>query len=154
MLCGGLLIKTYERIATAMHLPCRAKEGYGMPRSSGQGGFTLIEIIAVLVILGFLSIVAVPQYMNLTDQAERQGANMLIATAQSQLSLEFSRRALAGASLETTTQSACDTVAVSSTNAATSIVCTGNFSGNVTITATYGGQTATGTWVCPVSSGS
>ena len=56
-------------------------------RARGQGGFTLIEIIAVLVILGILAIVAVPKYFDMQDQARKKAAAGLVAAAQSQLSM-------------------------------------------------------------------
>ena len=41
---------------------------------SNQKGFTLIEIIAVLVILGILAAVAIPRFMDLTSVASEKAA--------------------------------------------------------------------------------
>ncbi len=37
--------------------------------ASNQGGFTLIELIMVIVILGLLSVVAIPKYVDMRTQA-------------------------------------------------------------------------------------
>jgi len=54
-----------------------------------QKGFTLIEIIAVLVILGILSAVAVPKYMDLQNQSRIKAADGAIAEVKSRLSNGF-----------------------------------------------------------------
>lgn len=43
--------------------------------ANSQAGFTLVEIIAVLVLLGILAAVAVPKFMNIQDEAAIKSAN-------------------------------------------------------------------------------
>ena len=57
--------------------------------TNNQGGFTLIEIIAVLVILGILSAVAVPKYMDLQNQARIKSAQAAIAEVKARLSTGY-----------------------------------------------------------------
>ena len=68
---------------------------------SNQKGFTLIEIIAVLVILGILAAVAIPRFMDLTTVASDKAAMQAVAEGKSRLSNQFARNLLQGASNST-----------------------------------------------------
>ena len=64
--------------------------------SKKQMGFTLIEIVMVLVLLGILSAVAVPKYFDLRNQAELQAAQATVAEFQARLNARFASGLLEG----------------------------------------------------------
>lgn len=69
--------------------------------SKKQMGFTLIEIVMVLVLLGILSAVAVPKYFDLRDKAEENAMAAIAAEYQSRLNAAFAGSLLDGKDCKT-----------------------------------------------------
>jgi prepilin-type N-terminal cleavage/methylation domain-containing protein len=63
---------------------------------NGQGGFTLIEVIAVLVIVGMLAAVAIPKYMDMQTQAAKQAVQGALAAGASNVTMVYSKLLLEG----------------------------------------------------------
>lgn len=61
-----------------------------------QSGFTLIEIVMVLVLLGILTAVAVPKYFDLQKEASERAAATFAAEYQARINAEFAKELLGG----------------------------------------------------------
>lgn len=123
--------------------PQRSSPEDGMENKRKQHGFTLIEIIAVIVLLGVLAAVIVPKFTDLTSDAQQAAAMQAVAEGIARVNSEAAKSILTnGVAPATLTIANLDTDAgdyslAYSNDAANSAV-------NITATHTATGKTASG----------
>ncbi|MEL7290751.1 MAG: type II secretion system protein [Pseudomonadota bacterium] len=61
-----------------------------------QGGFTLIELVVVIVILGILAVTAAPRFLNLQGDAREASLNGLRGAMQGAVGIVYGRSAIEG----------------------------------------------------------
>ncbi|MFM5587769.1 prepilin-type N-terminal cleavage/methylation domain-containing protein [Aeromonas rivipollensis] len=61
-----------------------------------QSGFTLIELVIVIIILGILAVTAAPKFLNLQNDAKEAAAQGVQAAVSSSAQLVYSKSALEG----------------------------------------------------------
>ena len=67
-----------------------------MQRETAESGFTLIELVIVIVILGILAAVAIPKYEDLREQARTATLKGQLGSIRSAIAIQYARNALNG----------------------------------------------------------
>lgn len=66
------------------------------PTRTHQSGFTLVEIVAVLVIMGILAAVAVPKFFDLQVRARQKAVNSALSELKVRINHHFASQLLDG----------------------------------------------------------
>ena len=61
-----------------------------------QAGFTLIELVIVIIILGILAVTAAPKFLNLQADAKKAAADGVFSGVSSAMQLVYSKSAIEG----------------------------------------------------------
>ena len=69
-----------------------------MPASirSGGRGFTLIELVIIIVVLGLLAAIAIPRLFSVTEEAEKATVENMVATLESSMGIYVARQYVDG----------------------------------------------------------
>jgi len=70
-------------------------------------GFTLIELMMVIVILGILAVVAIPKYYDLTTQANTAAEKGVVGGVRSGIGTYYAQNKAYPATLDSATNAAC-----------------------------------------------
>ncbi len=61
---------------------------------SNSRGFTLIELVIIIVILGILAAVAIPQYQNMSEDAKKASCRALLGSLRSGVTIYYANQAV------------------------------------------------------------
>ncbi|QYJ82825.1 prepilin-type N-terminal cleavage/methylation domain-containing protein [Shewanella rhizosphaerae] len=116
---------------------------------SNQKGFTLIELVVVIIILGILAVTAAPKFINLQSDARKSTVSGLEATIKGADSLVHSKSLIAGNETQASTATPAPTVTVDAAGTTVALnyghakaIWTGSLANALDINAASSGTTA------------
>ena len=107
-------------------------------KKNNRKGFTLIEVIAVLVLLGILTAVAVPKYIDMSEQAKVKAIEAGVAELNSREALQWGQNQLAGTTTAVDTALGADYTVATGTNSKVTAINFKSLEYNVVYTAPTG----------------
>lgn len=63
-------------------------------KMSGSGGFTLIELVIIIVILGILAAVAIPRYQDMSSEAREAQCRAMLGSLRSGVTIFYANQAV------------------------------------------------------------
>ncbi|MFC1595805.1 type II secretion system protein [Candidatus Margulisiibacteriota bacterium] len=64
-----------------------------------KSGFTMIELIVVIVILGVLAVIAIPKYIDLSNNAKQAVCDGNVGAINAALAITYAQNAIAGSAV-------------------------------------------------------